>query len=57
MSLRFDMYLYGPRIEGENNNVGVTGNNDGDKYHVVRFVDVGDPPTEHFDTKVVNDEE
>ena len=57
MSLSVDMYLYSPRAEGENYNVGVTENYEGDRYHVVIFEDVGDPPSEHFDTKGFDDEE
>jgi hypothetical protein len=29
----------------------------GTEYHVVIFEDVGDPPSEHFDTKGFDDEE
>ena len=59
MSLSFDMHLYSPRAEGENYTVQVTEDYEGDKYHVVIFerFGVGNPPSEHFDTKGFDDEE
>tara|TARA_R100000234_G_scaffold115706_1_gene91971 strand:- start:404 stop:625 length:222 start_codon:yes stop_codon:yes gene_type:complete len=59
MERNFDMYLYGPRSEGENYNIQVTENYEGDRYHVVIFEskDGYYPPSEHFDTKGFDDEE
>ena len=57
MAQTFDMYLYGPRSKGENYTVQITEDYEGDKYHVVIFEDVENPPAEHFDTKGFDNEE
>ena len=59
MSISFDMFLYGPRSEGENYTVQVTEDYEGDKYHVVIFEQdswTPNAPSKHFDTKGFDDE-